>query len=245
MNKLSNVLEIIAYDIQACQIALSAGADRIELCDNPGDGGTTPSLGMVRKAVEISSVPVFPIIRPRGGDFHYSEEEFEIMLTDIRAFREAGCSGVVVGILNSNGTVDEARTSTLVDAAGHLAVTFHRAFDRVRNPEEALEAVIRCGCRRILTSGCRPTAPEGMDTLRKLHEISSGRIIIMPGSGIRSSNIAEIARYTGCTELHSSAAIQADSTMEFQNPSMRERLTHTIPDAAEIRRMQSQLHTSR
>jgi len=232
-------LEIIAYCIEACQIASSAGADRIELCDNPGDGGTTPSLGMVIKALEISGIPVFPMVRPRGGDFLYSDWEFDIMLNDVRTFREHGCKGVVFGLLNPDGTVDEARTRRLVEAAGDMEVTFHRAFDRVCDPVEALESVIRCGCSRILTSGGYPTAPEGMSQLSQLRSQASGRIIIMPGSGIRSSNIKQVLQTTGCSEVHSSATTLRRSNMQFLNDRMKEDLSHPIPDTLEVSRMKA------
>lgn len=239
MNNLRKKLEIIAYCIEACQIASSAGADRIELCDNPGDGGTTPSTGMVSKALEVSGIPVFPMVRPRGGDFLYSDWEFDIMLRDVRAFRALGCKGVVLGHLTMGGDVDEYRTSRLVEEAGEMEVTFHRAFDRVRYPEDSMEAVIRCGCSRILTSGGFPTAPEGMDVIRQLQVQAAGRIIIMPGSGIRSANIKRILDYTGCTEVHSSATQIKASGMSYLNHLMGESLTHPIPDPAEVSRMKS------
>lgn len=232
-------LEIIAYCIEACQIASSAGADRIELCDNPGDGGTTPSFGMLSKALEISSIPVFPMVRPRGGDFFYSDWEFDIMLKDVLQFRSLGCRGVVIGLLDQDGKVDETRTRMLVEAAGDMDVTFHRAFDRVEHPLESLEAVIRTGCRRILTSGGFPTVPEGMDVIRDLNVQSAGRIIIMPGSGVRSHNIRAILDHTECQEIHSSASILRESTMHFQNPRMKERLKHPVPDHSEVLKMKA------
>jgi copper homeostasis protein len=234
-------LEIIAYCIEACQIASSNGADRIELCDNPGDGGTTPSMGMTSLALEISGIPVFPMVRPRGGDFLYSELEFDIMIRDVKTFRELGCKGVVFGLLNADGTVDEDRTRRLVDEARGMEVTFHRAFDRVKDTHIALEAVIRCGCSRILTSGGFPTAPEGMNVIRHLHEQAAGRIIIMPGSGIRSTNISEIISFTGCQEVHSSATAFSLSSMQFLNDRMNEDLKHPVPDPAEIHRMKASI----
>lgn len=232
-------LEIIAYCIEACQIASSAGADRIELCDNPGDGGTTPSSGMVSKALEITGIPVFPMVRPRGGDFLYSDWEFDIMLRDVRSFRALGCKGVVLGLLTMSGDVDKYRTAKLVEEAGDMEVTFHRAFDRVRDPEASLEAVIQCGCRRILTSGGYPTAPEGMHVLRQLQIQASGRIIIMPGSGIRAANIRQIVDHTACSEVHSSATRIKASGMSYRNERMGETLTHPIPDPAEVSRMKT------
>jgi copper homeostasis protein len=241
--KSPNQLEIIAYGIEACEIASSAGADRIELCDNPGDGGTTPSFGMVSKALEISAIPVFPMVRPRGGDFFYSDWEIDIMRNDVKIFRDLGCKGVVLGLLNADGSINVADTKKLVDAAGDMEVTFHRAFDRVYDPMMALEAVISCGCKRILTSGGFPTAPEGMDQIRALNIQAKDRIIIMPGSGVRSANIKRLMDYTGCAEVHSSASSIKDSRMEFLNPKMAEKLTHPVPDASEVQAMKKVLNS--
>ena len=238
---MAHTLEVIAYCIEACRIAQLAGADRIELCDNPGDGGTTPSAGVIRRAKEICSIPIFPIIRPRGGDFLYSDDEFRIMMTDISYCRDIGCEGVVLGILDKDGHVDSRRTSALTDLAYPMDVTFHRAFDRVKDPFQSLEDIIRCGCTRILTSGLKPTAAEGIELLKSLHGAASGRITIMPGSGIRASNISAVARSTGSRELHSSAAIKVDSQMEYRNETMHERLQHVMPDREEIMAMKSAL----
>lgn len=234
-------LEVIAYCIEACRIAALAGADRIELCDNPSDGGTTPSTGMIRRAKEICSIPIFPIIRPRGGDFLYSDDEFRIMKADISFCREIGCEGVVLGLLDKDGQVDSERTSALTDLAYPMDVTFHRAFDRVKDPFQSLEDIIRCGCTRILTSGLKPTATEGIGLLKALNDAAGGRITIMPGSGIRASNIAALAMSTGSRELHSSAAIKVDSHMEYLNEKMQEQLQHVIPDREEIAAMKSAL----
>lgn len=234
-------LEVIAYCIEACRIAELAGANRIELCDNPGDGGTTPSAGIIRRAKEICSIPIFPIIRPRGGDFLYSDDEFRIMKADIRFCKEIGCEGVVLGLLEKDGHVDIQRTSALTDLAYPMDVTFHRAFDRVKDPLQSLEDIIRCGCTRILTSGLKPTATEGIGLLKTLNDVAGGRIVIMPGSGVRASNIANLATSTGSRELHSSAAIKVDSQMEYLNEKMYEHLLHVIPDREEIAAMRSAL----
>jgi copper homeostasis protein len=238
---MAHILEVIAYCIEACRIAELAGADRIELCDNPGDGGTTPSAGIIRRSKEICSIPIFPIIRPRGGDFLYSDDEFRIMKADISFCRDIGCEGVVLGLLDKDGHVDSIRTSTLTDLAYPMDVTFHRAFDRVKDPFQSLEDIIRCGCTRILTSGLKPTATEGIGLLKALNDAASGRITIMPGSGIRASNIAALATTTGSLELHSSAAIKVDSQMEYRNEKMYEHLQHVIPDREEIIAMKSAL----
>jgi copper homeostasis protein len=237
----SYTLEIIAFCIEACHIAAASGADRIELCDNPGAGGTTPSAGMIRKAVATSPIPVFPIIRPRGGDFLYSDAEFEIMQDDVALCRDIGCQGVVLGLLHADGGVDVDRTARLVERASPMAVTFHRAFDRVADPFASLEDVIRSGCRRILTSGCRPTAEEGLRDIHELLVRAKGRIIIMPGSGIRPTNIAAIVEKTGVSEVHSSASSLSASRMTYLNAAMREDLTHPMPSPADVKAMRKTL----
>ncbi len=231
------VLEVIAFTIESVLIAQRSGAHRIELCDNPGEGGTTPSYGMIKTAREKTSLQLFPIIRPRGGDFLYNDEEFEIMKKDVLLCKETGCDGVVIGLLQANGTVDKDRTARLVETAYPLEVTFHRAFDRVAHPFEALEDVIACGCQRILTSGLKPAAPEGVELLADLVRQSNDRIIIMPGSGIRSTNIREIAEKTQASEFHSSARINIPSDMLFTNTSMNESLDTTCLHEEEVKAM--------
>lgn len=230
-------LEVIAFTIESVLLAGQSGAHRIELCDNPAEGGTTPGYGMIKTAREKTPLLLYPIIRPRGGDFLYSDEAFEIMKRDVMLCRELGCDGVVTGLLQADGSVDKKRTAALVEAAYPLGVTFHRAFDRVANPFEALEDVIATGCERILTSGLRPTAPEGAETLAQLVRQADDRIVIMPGSGVRSDNIAALARQTGAVEFHSSARKTADSKMHYFNAAMNENLQTTELDTAEVEKM--------
>ncbi|MBU3745302.1 MAG: copper homeostasis protein CutC, partial [Sediminibacterium sp.] len=147
------LLEIAVFNYQSAVLAEKAGADRIELCDNPAEGGTTPSYGYLKKTMESISIPVFPIIRPRGGDFLYTPEEWEIVLQDIAICKELGCTGIVTGCLRADGTVNTAPLEMAVEKAYPMQVTFHRAFDRVANPLEAMEQIIQSGCSRILTSG--------------------------------------------------------------------------------------------
>lgn len=228
-------LEVIAFTIDSCTIIEQSGAHRIELCANPDEGGTTPSYGMIKTAREKVSIELFPIIRPRGGDFLYNEEEFTVMMHDVQFCKEIGCDGVVVGLLEANGVVDKKRTATLVNAAYPLDVTFHRAFDRVADAEQALEDVIECGCTRILTSGLRPTATEGKETLNRLVTQAAGRITIMPGSGIRSSNIEEMIKATGAVEFHTSARKLNPSAMQFVQPAMQESLLYASVDENEVK----------
>ena|SRR5436190_9617697 len=228
-------LELIGFNIESCILAQAAGADRIELCDNPGDGGTTPSYGFIKAAREKLQIDLFPIIRPRGGDFLYSDEEFQIMKEDIRICKQLGCDGVVIGLLNADGTVDKKRTASLVELAYPLGVTFHRAFDRVNDASQALEDIIETGCERILTSGLQPTALEGADLIAALINQADERMIIMPGSGVRSDNITELAKKTGATEFHSSARMNTASKMIYTNEAMKESLRSVIVDELEVK----------
>ncbi len=232
-------LEVIAFNIASCITAEKAGAHRIELCDNPGEGGTTPSAGMIKRALELTSLLLYPIIRPRGGDFFYSDDEFKIMMNDVELCKAIGTDGIVAGILKPDGSVDTERTKRIVDAAYPLGVTFHRAFDRVNDPVKALEDVIACGCERILTSGLRPGVTEGSDILTSLVEQADDRIIIMPGSGLRAGNLKEIAEKTGAREFHSSARISISSSMQHINEFMNEQLVQTGLDEQEVRNMRA------
>ena len=234
-------LEVIGFDIESCLLAQSAGAHRIELCDNPGDGGTTPSYGFIKAAREKLQIDLYPIIRPRGGDFLYSDEEFEIMKTDVQMCKELGCNGVVIGMLHADGKVDTERCRALVDIASPLGVTFHRAFDRTYDPIKALEDIISIGCERILSSGLRPTALEGADLIKDLIRQAGGRTIIMPGSGLRANNIIEIAERTGAVEFHTSARTDAHSKMQYINSSMNEQLRSVTIDVNEVKNIVGKL----
>ena len=190
----------------------------MELCAGIPEGGTTPSYGMIRNARENISIALNVIIRPRGGDFLYSESEIKEMIYDIQAAKELGADGLVFGCLNPDGTVDMKTMSRLMEAAGDTPVTFHRAFDHTNDPFKALEDIISLGCARILTSGCRPTALEGAELLSQLVEKAGERIIIMPGCGVCENNIAEIARLSSAREFHFSARESVESGMIFKNP---------------------------
>lgn len=232
-----HTLEIACFSATAAMAAAAAGAHRIELCDNIAEGGTTPSWGTIATVLQHVAVPVFPIIRPRGGDFLYTNYEFAIMLEDVKMCSQLGCKGVVLGLLMSDGSIDVTRTTALVEAAGPMEVTFHRAFDRALNPLQALENVIQTGCKRILSSGQKPHAVDGKHLLKILVQQAENRIIVMPGSGVRSHNIAALATYTGATELHSSASMLWPSHMQFQVNDMQEQLQTAGIDSAEIKSM--------
>ncbi len=234
-------LEVIGFDLASCLIAEQQGADRIELCANPQEGGTTQSRGTIAVAREHTSIQLFPIIRPRGGDFLYSDLEFKAMADDIDVCRDLGCDGVVIGMLRADGTVDVDRCAELIRHAGPMQVTFHRAFDRVRDPMASLEVIIDLGCARILTSGLKPDVESGKDMLRTLVEAAGDRITIMPGSGVRSTNIAELAKHTGARAFHSSARTVHPSSMAFTNPAMAEDLSSIGIDADEVRELRARL----
>jgi len=209
-------IEICAANIQSALAAQEGGADRIELVDNLYEGGTTPSYGTIELVMEMLSIGIMVMIRPRGSDFHYSDHEYEIMKKDIRFCREVGVRGVVFGILHSDGTIDAERTRELTELARPLEVTFHRAFDVTRDPFEALEKIINCGVDRILTAGQQNTVPEGIGLLPQLVEKAGDRIRIMPGSGIHEDNIRFIRDETGAREFHLTARMMLESEMKFR-----------------------------
>jgi copper homeostasis protein len=244
MIKEKYIIEIATSDYNTTKAAVEGGADRVELCANLMEGGTTPSFGMIRQCREAFSVSLYPIIRPRGGDFLYTDEEFSIMLKEVMFCNEMGCDGVVIGLLNSDGTIDEKRTGELVKAAYPLGVTFHRAFDRCKDPFVALEQLIKLGCERILTSGQKPTVSEGIDMIAELNKLADDRIIIMPGSGLRKENIKMLAVKTGCTEFHSSLRSKTKSGMEFIHPAFagsEESYTNNFIDSNEVRALRTAL----
>jgi len=218
MTDVKYIIEIATSDFLTTKSAVEGGADRIELCANLAEGGTTPSYGHIKKCREAFNVLIYPIIRPRGGDFLYNDAEFEIMLQDVKLCKQLGCDGVVIGLLNKDGTIDIKRTSVLVETAYPLGVTFHRAFDRCTNPFEAMEQLIKIGCERILTSGQKPLAVDAVEIIAQLVKAADERIIIMPGSGVRKENIKMLANQTGCVEFHSSLRDKIKSEMEFIHP---------------------------
>ena len=212
------LIEIATSDFLTTKSAVEGGADRIELCANLAEGGTTPSYAHIKKCKESFDIALFPIIRPRGGDFLYTKDEFEIMKNDIKLCKELGCEGIVIGLLNMDGTIDMIRAAELIGMAYPLEVTFHRAFDRCKDPFAALEELIEIGCQRILTSGQEPTVSEGVDLIAELNKKADDRIIIMPGSGVRKENIKMLAEKTGCIEFHSSLRGKTKSPMQFIHP---------------------------
>lgn len=231
------VLEIAAFNIEAALRALAAGADRIEFCENPMEGGTTPSYGSLLLLSQLTKQPIFPIIRPRGGDFLYTDREFQVMENDLMACKHLGFKGAVIGLLKAEGNIDIKRTSALVQAAGSMEISFHRAFDRCKDPFVGLEQLIDIGCTRVLTSGQVPNVGNAISMIQKLVEQAKDRIIILPGSGVRANNIATIVTQTGAKEMHSSARKAMPSKMEFNQPSMQESMQYFDVDTEEIKLM--------
>ena len=178
------------------------GADRLELCASLCDAGTTPSAGMIAAVKAHVTIPVFAIIRPRGGGFVYSSTEVDVMRRDIEAARRAGTDGLVFGFLTEDGRIDERRTRLLVADASDLPVTFHRAFDMTPDLSEALETVIACGVRRVLTSGGAATAANGAETIARLVAQADGRMVVMAGGGVREESVVDVVRRTGVEEIH-------------------------------------------
>jgi len=190
----------------------------VELCASLMEGGLTPSLATIRAAVKAAKIPVHVIIRPRGGDFLYSQAEFDSMVEDVRALREEGVAGVVIGCLTPDGRIDEARTKALVEAARPMSVTCHRAFDMTADAHAALEALVRCGVDRVLTSGQRDTAVDGIAILKSAVEQAAGRIVIMGCGALNAGNIRKVREETGLAEMHFAALKTVPSGMAFRNP---------------------------
>lgn len=209
------MLEICSFSLESCLTAQKAGAGRVELCSGMFEGGTTPSAGLIRLARQNLAIKLFVMIRPRGGEFCYSESEFEVMKADILTAKSLGADGVVFGILNPDGSVDKNRTTELVNLAAPLKVTFHRAFDVAENPFQALEDIIECGCERILTSGQKNTAIEGIDLLKILVKKSQNRIEIMAGSGVSAQNAQQFLN-VGVHALHMTGKGIQESKMTFR-----------------------------
>lgn len=214
------LLEVCAFNIQSCIIAEKAGAARVELCDNPVEGGTTPSKGTIERTRERVNIELYPIIRPRAGHYWYDDDELAIMKKDILLCKELGCDGISTGLQLQNGRIDTERMKRLVEWAYPMGVTCHRVFDGTPDPFEALEELIACGCERILTSGLKSAAPDATAMLARLVQQADGRIIIMPGAGIRASNIEKLIKETGAAEYHTSARVTVPNPVSYQNPAV-------------------------
>lgn len=212
--------EICVDSVESAITAQNGGADRVELCDNLFEGGTTPSVGAIETARRLVDIKLHVIIRPRGGDFLYSDTEFATMKRDVEMAKELGVNGIVMGILNADGSIDIERSTELTTLARPMSVTFHRAFDACREPSQALEDLVEIGIDRILTSGQQPTAIAGVKLIESLVEQAEGRISIMACGSLDVQNIADVVRNTGVHEVHFTAFEQAQSRMEFRNESV-------------------------
>lgn len=209
--------EICVDSVESAVAAQDGGADRVELCDNLFEGGTTPSYGAIELARNFLDIKLHVIIRPRGGDFLYSDIEFEIMKRDIDSAKKLGVDGIVIGVLRSDGCIDTERTAELTEIARPMSVTFHRAFDVCSDPFSALEDLISIGIDRVLTSGQRPNGVEGSELIGKLVEKADGRILILACGSLDESNIADVINKTHVSETHFTAFEEIASKMEFCN----------------------------
>jgi len=235
-------MEVCANSLSSAIEAQLGGAVRVEFCASLTEGGTTPSYGQIALAKQMLDIEVFPIIRPRGGDFLYNKLEFEIMKEDIRICKELGCDGIVTGILLPDGKVDVERCKELVELAKPMPVAFHRAFDMTDNLEEALEDVIATGAIRILTSGGKASATEGAETLARLILLAGDRISIMPGAGVNISNIASLIATTGAKVFHASARKSVSSAMLYRNEDLNmgadaDEYSTTLTDATIVEKL--------
>jgi copper homeostasis protein len=241
---MSKLLEICVFNVATAIAAEKAGADRLELCENYANGGTTPSFGYLKTIREKISIPVFPMIRPRGGDYFHTSDEIEIIKKDILLCKEMGFEGVVFGLLHQDGSIDKENTARLVEASYPLEVTFHRAFDRCIEPMQALETIIACGCTRLLTSGQKPKVTSGLELVKALVEAANDRIIIMPGSGLNSNNVADIITTTNVNEVHTSARIRVASSSTYKNEEIEEDYDLDFVDVEEIKRLRLRLRSA-
>jgi copper homeostasis protein len=242
------LVEACVDSVESALAAEQGGAGRVELCDDLVEGGTTPSAGTIAECRRRLSIPVYVMIRPRGGDFLYSDIELDVMHRDIVLARQLGADGVVLGLLLKNGTVDAVRTAALVRAARPLDVTFHRAIDVARDPDDALEALVVAGVDRVLTSGQAPTAPQGARVIARLVQRSAGRIVVLAGGGIDERNVRGLVQRTGVQEVHVRGTSRVKSGMKHRSARVAFRArqkpddyVREVTDAARIRRITRRL----
>ncbi len=228
----SNLLEVCAGDIESVIAAANGGADRVELCSALVEGGVTPSIGFIKQALKVKGIEVHVLIRPRGGDFLYTQQEADMMVDDVIACREAGVHGVVIGALTADGHIDTELCSRLVKAADGINVTFHRAFDLCADPVEALEQIIALGCNRLLTSGQAASAEAGVEMLANLVKQADGRLTILAGGGVSAANAAAILAGSGTNEIHASGRSTVGSKMTYR----KDGVSMGAPDSDEYAR---------
>ncbi len=232
------ILEIACCNYQSCMNAVENGADRIELFENLPEGGCTPSYGMLVQCIKNISIPLYVMIRPRGGDFVYSDSEIEIMNSDIKMVKKLGFAGVVFGVLDAKGNIHKKACSLLLRSCGSMKATFHRAFDRSLDLEKSTQIIIKLGFERVLTSGGKPNVIEGLEKIASLQSKYGNEIIIMPGSGVHSKNIADIIHKTNCKEYHATAKKIVQNVLK--NEHFKD--THFESDANEIKELFQILH---
>ncbi|WP_224487667.1 copper homeostasis protein CutC [Robertkochia flava] len=235
------ITEVCAPSLLSAVNAGKAGAHRVELCSELVLGGVTPSYALIKKVVELLDIPVYVLIRPRSGGFTYSREELEVMRNDVAMCADLGCAGVVCGVLKKDHRIDTVATAGLMEAAGEMDFTFHRAFDWVPDQEEGIERLLQIGCSRVLTSGARPTAEEGLDALVTLERKYGDEIIVMPGGGVTERNIGKF-KTRGFREIHFSATrLQHQSLplpkISFYPKSLPDEREIYVSDPAVIKRM--------
>ena len=231
------ILEVCAFNIQSAIIAEKAGAARVELCDNPVEGGTTPSYGAIRQTREKISILLYPIIRPRSGNYLYDDNEMEIIKHDILICKELGCNGISIGVQKIDGEIDTEKLKQIVEWAYPMGVTCNRAFDATPDPFKALEDIIGAGCERVLTSGQKSAAPDAGEVLHQLVQQAGNRIIIMPGAGIKSTNIEKLIKESGAKEYHGSARKAIANPMQFANPLVTDFGNVYLADEEELRKI--------
>lgn len=236
------IFEVCLQSVDGAIAAAQGGAQRVELCAALVEGGITPSLGTIQACRAAVDMDIMVMIRPRGGDFRYSERELESMAYDIEQCKRIGVTGVVFGMLENNGKVARSQVQALLEVARPLSVTFHRAFDVSNDPFTALDTLIDLGIDRVLTSGQAATVPEGIEVIRQLADQAAGRIGILPGCGITPENLAEVIRHTGVTEFHATAFRRLASSMQHRNESVYMGIPglpeyeREVTDSAEVRR---------
>ncbi len=238
--------EVCIDTVESALAAEAGGASRVELCSALGEGGLTPSLGLLQVVRSRIRIPIAAMVRPRAGDFCYSDDEFEVMKQDLASFKQCGADMIVLGLLLPDGTIDADRTRQLIELARPLPVTFHRAFDMTKDARSSLETLIQLGCDRVLTSGQEKSVLEGLDLLVDLVRQAGGRILVVPGGGITEKNLPRILRECSPKEFHVSASGTRDSRMEFRNSRIpmgrtlsASEYAVSVADAGRVRRFRS------
>ncbi|MDP8244495.1 MAG: copper homeostasis protein CutC [Candidatus Hinthialibacter antarcticus] len=230
MTKKPFALEVIVNSVQSARAAQAGGADRLEICDNLVEGGTTPSAGMIKRIRAAVEIPIQIMVRPRGGDFCYSADELGVMMYDIETAHYLKADGVVIGLLKPDGSIDVENTKALIEQARPLKVTFHRAFDMTSNPDHALDQLIEMGVDILLTSGLENKALDGVKNITRFVERAGGSLRIMAGSGVNENNAAQIINATGVRDIHVSCRTQTASLMQYKNPNIQMGGSYTIDE---------------